>query len=233
MSAKVYKNNKRSGSNGTQSEIPNVKCSNGRCIVTGYQHYTITKNSIVVDQDYKNKFAFIKNFLLQHVNDHHSVMDVGASNGLVSFIAAQAGYSIVHALDHDRACIQVIAKIKERLKIQAVIPEVYSFGDDHPSTDIVIVGALIHWIYSCTALYGNFDEITSYLRELTKKYLLIEWVKPNDPAIKSFHHTSFNQDIIKEPYTRENFVTSMNKYFSEVTKVHSVNGTRELFLCIV
>ena len=233
MSAKIYKNNKRSGSKGTQSESPKVTCVNGKCIVTGYQHYTITKNELVVNRGYKTKFNYIKSFLLQHTKDCSSVMDIGASNGLVSFLAAQAGYSTVHALDHDLECIQVIAKIKECLEIRAVSPKVYSFGDDHPPTDIVIVGALIHWIYSCTALYGNFAEITNYLHGLTKKYLLIEWVNPNDPAIRCFHHISFNKDIIKEPYTRANFLTSMKKHFSQVTKVHSVNNTRELFFCIV
>ncbi len=228
----MYKNKKRSKSHGTQNEIPNVNCLNGTCIVTGYQYYTITKNNLVVNQGYKAKFYYIKNFLLQHTENCSSVLDIGASNGLVSFVAAQAGYPIVHALDHDLDCIQVITKIKRHLQIQTVFPQVYSFGDDHSPADIVIVGALIHWIYSCTALYGNFDEITRYLRGLTKKYLLIEWVNPNDPAIRSFHHTSFNRDVIKEPYTRANFLASMKKYFSS-QKVHSVNNTRELFLCVV
>ncbi len=228
----IYKNRKRTGSNGTQSEAPRVRCTNSKCIVTGYQNFTITKHGITVNKGYKSKFNYIKTFLLQHTKDCSSVTDVGASSGLVSFMAAQVGYSTVYALDHDIECINIIKEIKDHLDI-SVTPKVYSFGNDNPASDIVIVGALIHWIYSCTALYGKFDEITNYLYSLTKKYLLIEWVNPTDPAIHTFHHTSFNSHIIKEAYTRNNFLTSLGKSFSQVVKVHAVNSTRELFLCTI
>ena len=233
MSAKTYKNGRRAASKGTQSETPTVKCANGKCVIGGYQHFTITKKDLVVGRGYQGKFRYIKSFLQSHLADCQSVSDLGASNGLVSFTAAQVGYPTVHALDHDLACIRVMNEIKKCLDIQTVHPKEWSFGNDHTPTDIVIVGALIHWIYSCTALYGNFDEIIEYLRGLTNKFLLIEWVNPNDPAIKCFNHTSFNKSIIKEPYTRANFLASIRKQFSSVTKVHSVNATRELFLCVV
>ena len=233
MSAKSYKNTKRSESKGTQSETPTVNCTSGRCTVGGYQRYIVTADNLQVVGGYQNKFNYIKSFLQEHAEDCKSVSDLGASNGLVSFTASQLGYPTVHALDHDLGCIKVMREIKEYLKFVTVHPNEWSFGAVHPPTDIVIVGALIHWVYSCTALYGNFDEIIKYLRGLTTKYLLIEWVNPNDPAIRSFNHTSFNKSVIKEPYTRDNFLSSVGKYFSQVTKVHSVNTTRELFLCIV
>ncbi len=232
MSVKSYKNTRRAASKGTQSETPTIKCADGRCVVGGYQHFTITANNLTVNRGYQSKFNYIKSFLQEHTEDCKSVSDLGASNGLVSFTAAQLGYPTVHALDHDLSCIQVMNKIKTHLNFQTVQPKEWSFGDEGPQSDIVIVGALIHWVYSCTALYGNFDKIIQYLWKMTNKYLLIEWVNPNDAAIKSFKHTAFNKSVIKEPYTRANFLASAGKYFSQVTKVHSVTSTRELFLCV-
>ena len=230
---KAYKNNRRSASQGSQSENPIVNCTAGKCTVGGYQQYVITTNNLQVVGNYFGKFNYIKSFLRSHVQDCERVSDLGASNGLVTFTAAQLGYPTIHALDHDLSCIQVMNKIKANLKFDTVHPTNWSFGDQSPASDIVIVGALIHWVYSCTALYGNFDEIIEYLRGLTTRYMLIEWVNPNDAAIKVFHHTSFNKSIIKEPYTRDNFLDSVKKYFSSVERVYSVNTTRELFLCSV
>lgn len=230
MSTQPYKNSRRSGK-GSQQETPTVKCNEGQCIVGGYQHFTITHDILNVTGGYQGKFAFIKNFLRQH-RDCESVMDVGASNGLVAFTAVQLGFRDVHALDHDVDCIKLIDTINDELDLNTNAIK-WSFGDPHPACDIVIVGALIHWVYSCTALYGNFDEIVTYLHGLTNQHLLIEWVNPNDPAIRSFKHTTFNNGIIKEPYTRERFIHSLHKHFSRVQKVYSVNGTRELFHCVV
>jgi hypothetical protein len=230
---KVYKNSERADSGGSQSEQPTVKYQQGVCNIKGYQTFTITKTTINVSSKYNAKFKYIKKFLQKYRGTCTTVADIGASNGLVSFTASQLGYTNIYALDHDRDCIQLINNVCQYLQISNIQVEEYSFGDDYIASDIVIVGALIHWIYSCTALYGNFDQISSYLRNLTNKYLLIEWVNPDDPVIHTFHHTSFNKRVIKEPYTKANFIASLQKYFNKVDKVFQVKPTRELYLCIV
>lgn len=227
-----YKNNARASSKGSQSETPTLRFVHNKYIVGGYQHFEISKDGVKVTGGYKGKFYYIKNFLAEKQNTCESIIDIGASNGLVSFTANELGYKDVYALDHDIECIKLVNTIKDQLDIN-IIAEQYSFGETHIPADIVIMAALIHWVYSCTALYGNFDEIISYVRGLTNKYLVIEWVNPNDPAIRSFKHITFNKNIIKQPYTRENFLNSLNKHFSNVQKVHSVTTTRELFLCTV
>ena len=233
MTTKVYKNARRLGTNGSQSELPQVSCTGGKCTVSGYQRYSLTKTQLTLPNHYRNKFQYIKNFLQAHVNVCTSISDIGASNGIVVFSAAQAGYSKIYALDHDLQCIKLLNTVKSHLGFDNIVSKSYSFGDTHVKTDIVIAGALIHWIYSCTALYGNFDQISSYLHSLANKYLIIEWVNPNDLAIKAFKHTSFNKSIIKEPYNKENFLASLKKYFGTVEKVLSVHATRELYLCTV
>lgn len=235
MSLKVYKNSRRAKSNGSQSEKPGVICTNGSCKVTGYQGFTITNDTITINRGYKTKFNWIRSFLSEKYteNPFGKISDVGASNGVVSFMAANIGYTQVHALDHDLECIQAMNKVKQHLGYNQVHPIKYSFGDPEPPAFIAIVGALIHWIYSCTALYGKFDQISDELRKLTHKYLIVEWVDPKDPAIRSFKHTSFNKEVIKEPYNKENFLKSLQKYFSSVQKVFQVTATRELYLCVI
>jgi hypothetical protein len=226
----VYKNKKRPVSKGSQSESPSVQIHKDRCIVNGYQRYVISPTSIIITH-YQAKFNYMRKFLETHIDTCKSFIDIGASNGLVCFMAARAGYQEIYGLDHDLACINTMNKIKAFGKFQTFKAEPYSFGDPHCPADIVFMGALIHWIYSCTALYGDFGKIFKYIRSLCTKYLLIEWVNPNDPAIVSFKHTSFNKSIIKEPYTRVNFIKNLQKFFPSVEKACSVNGTRELFLC--
>ena len=224
-----YKNKKRPNSNGSQSEKPTVKQLNDTFIIGGYQNFTIDKNNIKLIGNYANKFNFIKKFITEHQTDCTSLTDIGASNGLVVFIASQAGLPIVHALDHDIECINLILTVAEQLQLDIKAKQ-YSFGEPVDKSDIVIMGALIHWVFSCTASYGNFDSIMEYLQKIVGKYLLIEWVDPADPAVLYFNHVSFNKSIIKEPYNLDNFLTSAKKFFPIVEKVVDVTSTRKLYL---
>lgn len=226
-----YKNKNRPHSNGSQSEVPTCKLIGNRCEVGGYQSFVLYKNKVVVTGGYKNKFNYIRTFLQEKQGQCHSVSDIGTSNGLMSFIANEFGYSQVYALDHDIECVNLIKAMTTFLNIDNVISKCYSFGQEHKKTDIVIAGALIHWIYSCTATYGNFDTIMKVFTELVGKYLIIEWVDPTDPAIKAFKHTSFNKDVISEDYNEVNFSNSLERHFTTVSKVFDVNNTRRLYLC--
>lgn len=229
----VYKNPHRSQNNGSQSEVPSVTFKDWTCHVGGYQSYILTKDKVLFRNHYASKFQFIRKFLQDHKAECNSVMDIGASNGLVSFTANTLNYDKIYALDHDRECIALIKAINAYLNIDKVQAIEYSFGDNHQGADVVIMGALIHWVYSCTATYGNFNSIIEYVRKLTHKYLIIEWVDPSDRAIQSFKHTSYNYEVIQESYTEENFKQSLNKYFSNVIKAFDVTATRRFYICKV
>jgi len=219
--------------NGSQREIPSYKFVDGRCHVNGYQTFVISKDEVKLGSAYSSKFKYIKEFLEKHIKDCESVTDIGANNGLVCFVASMNGYKLVYALDHDIDCIHMITAIQRDLAIELIKPIEYSFGDEHLSTDIVIVGALIHWIYSCTAINGDFDKIMTYLQKITKKYLLIEWVDNKDKAVNSFGHLRRNKEVIIEPYTEDNFVASLKRHFTSCKKVVDVTLTRRLYLCNV
>lgn len=230
---KVYKNQNRIESNGTQKEKPFMHFQNGLYKIDGYQKFEINKNILNYIGPYKNKFNFIYKFIVNVKNECTSITDIGASNGAIAFMAARSGYKKVYALDHDKECVDVIYRLKNALNMDNICAKIYSFGEPHPATDIVIATALIHWVYSCTALFGNFDKIISLLRNMSLRYLLIEWVDPQDLAIRSFKHTSFNKSIITEEYNKNNFIKTLEKYFRKTEKVYNCNKTRELYLCHV
>ena len=96
--------------------------------------------------------------------------------------------------------------------------------------DVVFCGAIIHWIFSLTANFSNFDRIIQYLLLSTKKYLVIEWICENDSAIMSFNHIKRNKKTGDEEYTTANFEKSINKYVKIISK-HAVDGpTRIIYL---
>ena len=227
----AYKNPRRQ--TGSQSETPKITVNNGTVQMSGYQRFTLTKTT-VNPQSYAPKFSFIRNFIKdEHCKGSLSIADLGCSNGMVCFMANQIGYNKIHALDHDLDCLQVIKDAKNALGFEKIHEKKYSFGDPIEKVDVLIMGALIHWVYSCTSLYGSFDKIIMYLRNNVNKTLLIEWVDPTDVAIHAFKHTKFNSSIIKQPYTKENFLASLRKYFKTVDKVFTVRNTRELFVATV
>ena len=91
--------------------------------------------------------------------------------------------------------------------------------------------ALIHWIYSCTSINGNFDKIFKYISRYVKKYLLIEWISPNDGCIKMFDHTNYNKSCHDETYNVTNFEKSLKKNIGSIINKQELDGkTRILYI---
>ena len=68
----------------------------------------------------------------------------------------------------------------------------------------MIMGALIHWVFTCTANFGRFDSIVDYLMTTGTRVLIIEWVDPKDGAIKVFNHNKCGP-APQEPYEESLF----------------------------
>lgn len=143
----------------------------------------------------------------------------------MSLIASNIGYDNIIALDHDLEYLKILNSIISELEIINIKPTKYSFGDDFESSDVVVMLALIHWIYSCTSLYGSFDLIFEYLSNHVSYYLIIEWIDPTDNAIKLFNHIKFNTDIIETDYTEVNFRKSIEKNIGDILKIYDVDGS--------
>tara|TARA_B100001287_G_C22671220_1_gene525358 strand:+ start:1553 stop:2266 length:714 start_codon:yes stop_codon:yes gene_type:complete len=230
---KSYRDPKRKV--GSQSEVPMLIYTDDKIIVKGYQEFTIDKkNKLIQFNKKKQKFTYINQIMHKLNNEYNckSLVDIGCSAGLSSFIAYNNNFINILSLDHDSEYIQILNTIKDDCKINNIKGHVFSFGEDiKEKFDVVFCGALIHWIFSLTANFRNFDSIISYLQSFTNNYLLIEWVAPNDGAIRILNHIKRNEKTDDEAYTTENFENAINKAFRIVSKSAVDCSTRILYCC--
>jgi len=216
---------------GSQSETPTVRRIGDEFHVGGYQAFSLNKESITYKSKV-HKYNTVSNVLKSLKSECESVNDIGSNTGVAAYTAHFCGYSTIYALDHDKDCIPILREINTGLGISSVIAQQYSFGDSTEATDITIMLALIHWIYSCTSLkFLAFDPIFKYLKTVTKKYLLIEWIDPSDGAIQQFHHIDFNKEKQTQEYTKANFEASLTSQFGDILSTTGVDGaTRILYI---
>ena len=179
-----------------------------------------------MDGGYPQKFTAIEEFLDQAslYRDCMSVTDLGCSAGAVAILAAFAGYETVTGCDHDADYLTLLDTASKGL----VATQKWSFGEDFPKADVVMMLALIHWVYSCTALYGSFTEMFTYLKPFFGKYFVVEWVTPDDAAIRFFKHTGYNPEVVKEEYNTANFEKGL-ALIGKTVDTFKVNGTRILY----
>jgi len=218
---------------GSQSEKPRIKYNGENIRVLGYQDFTINKKTKLIKYNKKNsKFSYI-NELLYNLNKDNctTIVDIGCNSGLTSLIALKNGFEHIVSLDHDSEYIDILRTIKQNCNITKINESVFSFGS--PITekfDVVFCGAIIHWIFSLTADFRNFNSIMKYLVPLTNKYLVIEWIHPNDGAIKSFNHIKKRYRKEDEAYTTKNFEIAVKQYTNIISKKNADSSTRTIYV---
>ena len=225
--AMKYMNKSRNNA-GSQKEIPSFTLKGNNISVDGYQRFELSNNDITI----KSKIDKYNNIsqVLQDLKCE-SICDIGCSNGLVGYIANSIGFKNITLLDHDKDCIKLIKNINKHFNFSNIKAKEYSFYEEIEQHDVVSMFAIIHWIFSCTAGYGNFDDIFETISPVIKKYLIIEWVDPNDSAIRSFQHLRFNENIHKENYNVKNFVKSLEKKIGTVEKIiDSEKTSRKIYV---
>lgn len=224
-----YKDSRRP--HGSQSEVPRIVEKDGILHVSGYQHFTVNRATKRAEpQSKREKYLKLQALFADLVAQGcMSIADLGCSAGILSFLAHQAGFQRVHAMDHDVEYLEIVRSCTMAMDASgAILPSRYSFGDLLPTPcDVVLMISLLHWVFSCTALYGNFQDIATYLKGIGARFLCIEWIDPRDQAIQFLKHTEMNKAVQKEAYTLENFL----KAFGTPVKVIPMeNSTRTLYV---
>lgn len=232
MNSELYKDPKRVV--GSQSETPKIHDLNDRILIGGYQQFIINKNTKNIDYIGKKwKFRYI-NELMKKLNNEYNcttLVDIGCNSGLTSLIASNNNFEYIVSLDHDAEYIDTLNTIKNKCNLTNINESVYSFGDIITEKfDVVFCGALIHWIFSLTADFRNFDSIISYLISLTNKFLIIEWVDPNDGAIKTLNHINKRKKETDEEYNTVNFESAIKKTTNIISKEVVDGSTRILYV---
>ena len=232
MNDKVYKDPKRKV--GSQSETPKVEFKNDKLKISGYQNFIINKKTRKIEYiGKKSKFNYIDK-LMKKLNVEYnckSLVDIGCNSGLTSLIALNNNFEYIVSLDHDPEYIQTLKTIKNKCNITKINESVYSFGDIiNKKFDVVFCGALIHWVFSLTADFRNFISIISYLTSLTNNILIIEWIHPNDKAIKSLNHIKKRQRETDEEYNTKNFEAAIKKFSNIISKEDADRSTRTVYV---
>ena len=219
---------------GSQSEIPKIKCKDEKLIVSGYQQFIIDKKTRNIEYIVKkNKFNYL-NKLLKKLNTQYNcknLVDIGCSSGLTSLIAFNNNFEYILSLDHDPEYIDTLKTINKKCNIKKINASVYSFGNKiNEKFDVVFCGAIIHWIFSLTGDFRNFNSIISYLISITNKILIIEWVDPTDQAIKSLNHIKKRQKKTDEEYNTTNFEKAVKNFTTILSKENADRATRTIYV---
>lgn len=232
MNEKLYKDPKRK--HGSQSETPIIKLKDDNIIVSGYQQFIINKKSMNITYiSAQSKFNYINKLMKMLNTDYNctSLVDIGCSSGLSSLIALNNNFDHIVSLDHDPEYIDTLRTIKQQCDINKINEHIYSFGDAMTEKfDVVLCGALIHWVFSLTADFRNFISIISYLISLTNKFLVIEWIHPNDVAIKYLNHIKRRGKEGDEEYNTQNFEIAIKKFANIVSKENADSSTRTMYV---
>ena len=198
---------------GSQSEIPTVSVTPDIVNIGGYHKYTVHLHTQQLEVRSKPaKFQKLTEYLRDKAlqDGCGTLIDIGCNSGLTTVIALKVGFHHSYCLDHDSEYIQNVRVAATALHLNPnITAEVFNFGAPFNHTaDVVVAAAIIHWVYSLTADFRNFDLILDYLCKFVNpnKYLFIEWVDPRDSAIAKLGHLTLKGNRPTDvPYTTENF----------------------------
>jgi len=198
----------------------------------GYQKYFLSDSFMEINPDDKglvNKKLLTNSIFYSDWIKDKSVLDLGANSAYFCFHSLFKGAAKTRAVEMDNTYVNMLTAAKNHLNIQNFEIENKNVSDISESADLVFAFALIHWIYSCTADYGSLDQAIKKLSSLTNKLLVIEWIEPNDEAIKFFKHTEWNKEVISEEYSKENFEKALSNHFDSWEVVGNIKDTRKLY----
>ncbi len=214
---------------GSQKEVPTLKKYDEYYQISGYQGYEISiKGFKKISHVHYLKYQIIMPYLNLYSREK-SVVDIGCSAGVIGMQCLFDNFKNVNFIDHDSEYVALIDESLRFLKADCAKTFVSKVGSFKNVFNIGFAFALIHWIYSYSEKMGNLDAAIGALYNIAPKTLFIEWVAPNDPAIRDAQHIKQNSEIITDSYTKENFVRALRSRYKMVKKIGDVNSTREMW----
>ncbi len=211
---------------------PGIEVNGADVTIHGYQEFKISRQKIKalkIDQPLQRKKKLIQSYFDREYLTGKTVLDIGANGGFFSLWACQNGAAQVVSLDMDETYLDLIRKAKTALGWEQIRPVNAKAQDWEEPADLVLAFAMVHWLYSCTANYGSLEAVVAKLAGLSRSILLIEWVAPEDVAIRSFKHTEWNPLVDKAGYNQDAFEAGLRKHFPRVEMIGPTSPTRMLY----
>jgi predicted Ser/Thr protein kinase len=200
--------------------------------IHGYQEFQLSRRGIKplpIDKPLRRKEELTGCFFSPEFLTGKTVLDVGANGGFFSLTACRNGASQVVSLDMDKTYLDLIRQAQTVFgwkNIRLINAKVQDWKEP---ADLVVAFAMVHWLYSCTANYGSMEAVVGKLAGLSRAILLIEWVAPDDIAIRSFKHTESNPQVDGAGYNLEAFEAALSKHFCKVEILGATAPTRTLY----
>lgn len=199
----------------------------------GYQEFVLTPLIVLPnDSALRRKQELLAPYFTPRYFSGRQVLDLGANSGFFSFWALQNNADHVVALEIDEDYLQMMKEASAKLGFRGLEVTKANFDDWSEPADVILCLALVHWIFSCTALSESLDSIVEKLARLTRYLLIVEWIDPDDEAIEFFHHLDWNKDFIRAPYTIEAFEAALGRWFSKYDVIGEVGQTRRIYAAL-
>lgn len=186
----------------------------------------------------EQKEQFVRKFLQDF--QPKQVLDVGCNTGVYSMIAADCGADVV-AIDSDPAVIDVLWK-QAQAQRKKILPLVIDLSRPSPamgwrnrecpsflqraqkSFDAVLMLAVIHHLMVSERV--PLEEVLSVIAEVTRRFLLIEYVSVQDPM---FQRLTRGRAHLHVHETEERFRKVCGRHFTLVCR-EEISKTRVLYL---
>ncbi|MBI5849144.1 MAG: class I SAM-dependent methyltransferase [Nitrospirae bacterium] len=169
-----------------------------------------------------------------------TVLDVASNRGWFSQMSAKHGSQVV-ALDNDEVAISMLYRDAKQ-RGDAIFPVVMDIlnpspgygwigrGWALPATDrlkceLVLALALVHHLVFKSTIPMKFAHIVDLLGSFAKKWLLVEFIPPEDSYVSSWVNEKYSW------YTLDNFICALEKEFHVVRQLESYPAPRVILLC--
>ena len=149
---------------------PSMKMVLGYIEVDGYQQYKINKTTIIPGKfsyDLEKKASILEKYYTKNFIEHKTFLDLGAACGYFTFTALQNGCKHATAIDIDDNHLQIIRDISNKYNMNNITIISDNINNYNGPADIVNALSIIHWIYSCTSIFGGMQNMIQFLKKIT------------------------------------------------------------------
>ncbi len=209
-----------------------IKLINDKIQVNGYQKYWIdgkTVEPIASSYDLEKKTNLLSEYYSSEFMQDKTFLDLGAASGYFTFMAIFNKCKHATAIDIDNNHLAIITNLSNRYNIKNITTIFDNIDNYDGKADIVNALSIIHWIYSCTSIFGSMKNMILCLKNMTNQTLFIEWIDPADEAVKYFKHLEYNKSTVEDSYNYENFISELKQNFNSVEEIGNTRNTRKLF----
>ena len=224
--------NKLCSSPNKHAPKPGIKLINDKIQVNGYQQYWISKKSIEPissSYDLEKKTNLLSKYYSREFVKDKTFLDLGAASGYFTFMVILNKCKHATAIDIDKEHLKIITEISKKYNIKNIDVISENIDNYNGKADIVNALSIIHWIYSCTSIFGSMKNMILCLKNMTNETLFIEWIDPSDEAVQYFKHLDYNKKMVDDSYNYKNFISELNTNFTSVEEIGETRTTRKLF----